>query len=521
MNQMSILFKMIEGQQINKYCLEKLLGVGDLGATFKVSEVVRDETLRKLAIKIIPERSDANFTELLTAINLEHPNIICSYRSDECKFFNSDAMLYLTMELGKESLQNRLTKRRLPPEEIKKIVGDIASALVYLHEEKKVHRNLKPENILLVEQNWKLSDFGLMRELNNENFLQTNNPIGTVSYKPPEAFNKDSVITAEWDIWSLGVILLEMLSGKIPYNTADSFAQFLTDVFKGRIKLPPFPKEFEPLVFGCLKKDSSQRWTAKQVLEAVTGRKTPSLPKTYSAPSQISLGSNFTEILPDGVELEMIAIPGGSFLMGSIDNEYTKPQHPVNLTAFRMGKYPITQAQYQAVMDNNPSYFKEGDDYPVEQVNWDDAKEFCLRLSKMTGKTYRLPSEAEWEYAAKAGTNTYYSFGDEASDLQKVSWYQDISQTYPVGKKKAGNKWGLYDMLGNVWEWCEDDWHPNYNGAPNDGRAWIDNNNRSQSELRTMRGDSRNPYSRLCRGVWRNFVLPNRRHVNDGFRVVC
>jgi len=227
------------------------------------------------------------------------------------------------------------------------------------------------------------------------------------------------------------------------------------------------------------------------------------------------------------IEPEMIYISAGSFLMGSEEDDSQayadeRTQHQVTITQpFYIGKYPITQEQYEAVMGNNPSYFLKGGKYPVEYVSWHDAQEFCQKLSNLTEKTYRLPSESEWEYAAKAGTQTNYYYGDDESPLGEYAWYEDNSndQTQPVGQKKP-NKWGLYDMLGNVWEWCEDDWHSNYKGAPNDGRAWIDNDNRSQLEYRTIRGGSWGSYSRYCRCANRDFNFPARRLNDFGFRVV-
>jgi len=250
----------------------------------------------------------------------------------------------------------------------------------------------------------------------------------------------------------------------------------------------------------------------------------------------------------------MIAIPAGSFMMGSTEEDNEKPPHQVTLTAFHIGKYPVTQELFSAVMGNNPSHFKKGDKYPVESVSWDDAQEFCRRLSKMTGKTYRLPSEAQWEYAARARTQTRYYFGDNENQLKEYAWYKDNSnkQTHPVGQKKPNkwglydmlgnvwdwyeansnrqtqpvgqkkpNQWGLYDMLGNAWEWCLDDYHPNYNGVPKDGRAWIDNDNRSQSKDRILRGGSCHSYSRNCSCFRRFNFNPAGRNYFYGFRVVC
>jgi formylglycine-generating enzyme required for sulfatase activity len=149
----------------------------------------------------------------------------------------------------------------------------------------------------------------------------------------------------------------------------------------------------------------------------------------------------------------MVILPAGSFMMGSDEDDTEKPKHQVALKQFAISKYPVTQEQYQAVMGNNPSRFKDNPKNPVEQVNWHDAQAFCQKLNQKTLKKYRLPSEAEWEYACRAGTQTGYYFGDDEKQLGEYAWYQDNSgsKTHPIGQKKPNN-WGLYDMSGNVWE---------------------------------------------------------------------
>jgi formylglycine-generating enzyme required for sulfatase activity len=167
-------------------------------------------------------------------------------------------------------------------------------------------------------------------------------------------------------------------------------------------------------------------------------------------------------------------ISAGDFYMGSEESGDEKPVHKVKINnPFYLGIYPVTQREWKAVMDDNPSYFK-GDDMPVEQVSWDDVQEFIKKLNEKEGTDrYRLPSEAEWEYACRVGTTSRYSFGDDESKLGDYAWYDDNSgdKTHPVGQKKP-NSWGLYDMHGNVWEWVQDKWHDSYGGAPTDGSAW-------------------------------------------------
>ena len=237
----------------------------------------------------------------------------------------------------------------------------------------------------------------------------------------------------------------------------------------------------------------------------------------------------FTEDLGNGVFLDMVEIPGGTFIMGSPENEAQRrlnesPQHQVTVPSFCMGKYELTQAQYQAIMGDNPAYFK-GNNRPVENVSWNDAVAFCEKLSQKTGKKYRLPSEAEWEYACRAGTTTPFYFGESVTpDLVNYDGNytyasapkgQYRQQTTDVGTFPP-NVFGLYDMHGNVWEWCEDDWQENYINAPTNGSALI-----SRSNIKTLRGGSWYDFPENCRSAYRfDYYLVS--YFNPvGFRVVC
>ena len=249
----------------------------------------------------------------------------------------------------------------------------------------------------------------------------------------------------------------------------------------------------------------------------------PSPRPSSSASIRFTKPTPFTENLPKGITLEMVSLPAGQFLMGSPDSDpdayqNEKPPHQVQVNSFAIGKYPVTQAQYQAVMGTNPSRFQNNPQNPVEKVSWNDAQAFCQKLSQITGKTYGLPTEAEWEYACRAGTTTRYYFGDNANQLGDYAWYSGNSQskTHPVGDKKP-NAWGLYDMIGNVWEWCEDNWHDNYIGAPKDGSAWLKNGNDNRSPLR---GGSWINSPNSCRSANRSRNLPSYDY-DFGFRVVC
>jgi len=234
-----------------------------------------------------------------------------------------------------------------------------------------------------------------------------------------------------------------------------------------------------------------------------------SVPPVFSTPGNtIDLGG--------GVKLELVQIKPGKFNMGSNDggtNE--KPAHEVEITkGFSMGKYEVTQGQYERVMGSNPSSFK-GTDRPVENMTWDEAVEFCRKASQITGRKVRLPTEAEWEYACRAGSTGKYCYGDDDGRLEEYAWYGANSggETHPVGQKKP-NAWGLYDMHGNVWEWCAD-WYGAYTGT----RA-VDPKGPGTGEARILRGAALYTLPMHCRAANRIWDPPGARTRNRGFRVV-
>ncbi|HEX8181823.1 MAG TPA: SUMF1/EgtB/PvdO family nonheme iron enzyme [Pyrinomonadaceae bacterium] len=221
-------------------------------------------------------------------------------------------------------------------------------------------------------------------------------------------------------------------------------------------------------------------------------------------------------VLTNQAGIELVWIPPGSFAMGSANgNSNERPVHEVSIReGFYMGRYEVTQAQWQGLMGSNPSSFK-GTNFPVEQVSWADAVAFIARLNAQhDGYTYRLPTEAEWEYAARAGTT-----GDYAGELEALAWYggNSGSETHPVGRKLP-NAFGLYDMHGNVWEWCADFYHDTYAGAPTDGSAWLTG---GTPKSRVMRGGSWYNNADLCRAASRDWLAPNRHGFVIGLRVVA
>ena len=260
----------------------------------------------------------------------------------------------------------------------------------------------------------------------------------------------------------------------------------------------------------------------------------------------------YDEPLDKGVlSLRMMQIPAGSFVMGSPETELEHednegPQHEVTVPQFFMAKYPVTQAQWRVVaampqinqtLDPEPSHFK-GDLRPVEQVSWDDAVEFCDRLTLSTNRQYRLPTEAEWEYACRAGTTTPFHFGETLSTdyanycgkdreisgtnysgaygLGTKGEYRE--ETTPVTQFDCANAYGLCDMHGNVWEWCQDHWHSNYEAAPTDGSAWLTDDDEA---YRVLRGGAWYNLPRYCRSAIRDLRTRENHSIRSGFRVSC
>ncbi len=271
---------------------------------------------------------------------------------------------------------------------------------------------------------------------------------------------------------------------------------------------------------------------AKQMIEHVTG---------------ITQNSTWIEDLGNGVQLTLVTIPAGTFLMGSPEGEGSPseyPQHPVTVNSFLMGMHLVTQRQWQQVakypmvkhpLISNPSYFK-GDNLPVEQVSWQDAMEFCARLSQITGRYYRLPSEAEWEYACRARTTTPFYFGSAIAP-HLVNYLSPQTSDSPLTEKSGQqttdvgtfppNSFQLYDLHGNVWEWCLDHWHDDYHGAPTDGSPWL---NQDDPQFRVLRGGGWNMNASVCRsafryamhgGNWGKNQQKVAKYLNIGFRVVC
>jgi formylglycine-generating enzyme required for sulfatase activity len=593
---------------IGSYQLIRKLGAGGFGEVWLARDL-DSSTPREVAVKT-PLKSDVDLDALLQEATVwaratGHPNVLEFLAA---RVF--DGQIVLVSEYAPDgSLTNWLKQHggRAPSvESAVEIAIGILSGLEHLHTRNIIHRDVKPDNVLLMGAIPRLADFGISRVFKSTSKSAVT--AGTPLYMAPEAFNRKR--NQQTDLWSVGVILYQMLSGRLPFAGADIAELYGAILNEDPEPQPAFvPTWLRQSVAKALAKDPERRYqTAAEMIAALAApspriEETPALlqsrpeligeppskrettliipqpprpiptiadssrpnplppaapshrlskwltgimtgllviataiylganltsnsapPPSFTGGSADSAGKSFTENV-NGVKLEMVGVPGGEFLMGSPENEEglppdgwtEKPQHRVTLQPFSIGVLEITQAQWKAMMDgNNPSKFR-GDNLPVENVSWDDAKEFCRKLTTMTGKRYGLPSEAEWEYACRAGTTRAY-----AGNLDSMGWYTDNSgaETHPGGQK-LGNLFSIYDMHGNVSEWCEDLYHDTYGGAhgnpPTDGSAWLSGEG---LKTRVIRGGSWKDNSGDARSAFRGAIYLGERTIYVGFRVV-
>jgi formylglycine-generating enzyme required for sulfatase activity len=289
--------------------------------------------------------------------------------------------------------------------------------------------------------------------------------------------------------------------------------------FKGRLTQETLTVKTR---FGALQLPSTELKAIRVLQDAAPGGTPATAERTQgTAPGGVTPGTPAfaSETWRNSLGIEFVLIPAGKFMMGSDKgDDDEKPVHEARLSKpFYLGKYEVTQGQWQAVMGNNPSRFKGDPNRPVEQVAWEDVQTFIRKLNAIDGgTTYRLPTEAEWEYAARAGTTTAYSFGDDPRLLGEYAWYSENAKgkTHPVGQKKA-NAWGLHDMHGNVWEWVQD-WY----SKPYPSGTVTDPQGPASGSIRVYRGGSWITHARYCRVSYRDDHAPGGRVVHLGFRLL-
>jgi formylglycine-generating enzyme required for sulfatase activity len=552
----------------DRYQALKLIGQGGFGKTFLAIDHDKPSKPQCVIKQFFPQGQGTGGLQKAAELFAEeakrldelgkHPQIpeLLAY------FIHEDQRQYLVQEyIAGQNLEQELKSQgNFNQDKIRTLLLDLLPVLDFIHQRQVIHRDIKPENIIRRAQDNKLVlvDFGAAKAVTPVNRSVTGTMIGSAEYVAPEQMNGKAVNAS--DLYSLGVTCLYLLTGISPFDLFDvgehewvwrdylvnnSISKDLGNILD---KLVIFgTKKRYQSVEEVLKDLSPKSTTSVQnpipvkpvVTKPISSPVQPAVTKPVPMiiqPAQVATPKNiiipkvvgtYTETIvkkslfnKQEIELEMIILPAGNFTMGSDERDTEQPKHQVTIKQFAIGKYPITQEQYKAVIGNNPSYFKGNPKNPVEMIKWQNAQRFCRKLSEKTGKKYRLPSEAEWEYSCRAGTQTCYYFGNDEKQLGEYAWYMDNSghTTRPVGQKKPNN-WGLYDMSGNVWEWCEDGSHENYKNAPKDGTAWNDSH--SQSDFRVMRGGSGMDSMWYCRSACRSTFPLDHLGPRRGFRVVC
>jgi formylglycine-generating enzyme required for sulfatase activity len=562
--------------------LLKFLGSGSFGEVWQAEERTTF-SVNEFALKFVRAKGDQGID--LEAVRHEiglwkqasgHPNVIPFIKAD----LYGEELVIVSEYADGGSMKGWLAQHggQAPSlAEAARMARGILRGLEHLHGKGVLHRDLKPDNVLLQGGVPRLTDFGVSGVLTTR--TDTKTLTGTLRYMPPEAFQKKK--SEHTDIWAVGILLYQMLTGRVPFDAPDDAAVMYQILMEEPPSLPAsVPPAVQAVVLKALSKDRAQRYpTAAAMREDLEkALRTPdrlrpagaALPSdayrefAFTTPTVDDKGNviqnrqltarSFSERIA-GVELEMVEIPGGDFLRGSTEADakaawedakrYNKdaswdwliselPQRRVVVPPFFLSKGAVTQGQWRAVaklpkvnadLNPEPSHFKGDDLLPADSVNWHEAQEFCARLTALTGRAYRLPSEAEWEYACRAGTTTPFAFGPTVTPA-----LANYNGNYPYGQATKGdyrektwpvfsgmpNAFGLYNMHGNLWEWCEDIWQDSYDDLPVDGSP---NLNQGQKDGRVLRGGSWNFVARLCRSAVRSRDTPRLRYNSLGFRV--
>ena len=444
---------------------------------------------------------------------------------------------YLVQEFidGENLLQELHRAGRFSEAKIKELLLDLLPVLQFIHAGQVIHRDIKPENVIRRRSDGRLVivDFGAAKMASQTALQKTGTTIGSPEYTAPEQAKGKPVYAS--DIYALGVTCIYLLTQISPFDLfSDSEFQWVwRQYLNGIVVNDKLGRVLDKMLEQALVR---RYQTVDDVLQdldlpkkspisaPVRSQPVPSVVQPLQTPAS-TLSNSLVLDCGNGVKLELVKVAGGSFNMGSDKYDNEKPIHRVNLSGFLIGKYAVTQAQYQAVMENNPSKFKSAQN-PVEKVSWHDAIAFCQKLSQKTGQKVRLPSEAEWEYAAKGGNQSKgYEYAG-SNNLDEVGWYINNSsrKTYAVGQKKA-NEIGIYDMSGNIWEWCLDDWHWSYQVKSdrlknNGNEPWGDVNiSENDNCLRLLRGGSCYNVANKCRSAIRSGYYSGSRYYYHGFRL--
>ena len=600
--------------QGGKYRIESVLGQGAYGITYLATTKVKGElgyVPVKMAIKeffskelntrkvngnvsevssdsLAGKYSNMFLREARNLSHLKHDGIV-----NVLEAFSENNTHYYVMEyVDGGSLDAYVrSKGRLSERETLSLARQIGSALAFMHDNKMLHLDLKPKNIMLrADGTLCLIDFGLSKqyEADGEPESSTTIGLGTPGYAPLEQGDSDDrkTFAPTLDIYAFGATLFKMLTGKTPPRASDIFNEGFPEetllsleiseetISAIRHAMNPRKGDRPQTVEEFLRELVEDRddidvgsWDVKEThddgsedtdvtddvtpLEKDPARKSKDVPvdepgKTpakslnkrllygvvggllaavvavlcilwgISSSAKRETGYSNGILKVNGIEYPMVYVSGGSFMMGSDDSEaYSdeKPVHRVTLSSYRIGKYEVTQELWEAVMGSNPSYFK-GSRRPVENVSWEDCQTFIRKLNSLTGQTFKLPTEAQWEFAARGGNSSRGYKYSGSNYIENVGCYYDNSgsTSHNVGTKSP-NELGIYDMSGNVYEWCRD-WKGTYSSS-----SQVDPEGPSAGSYRVLRGGSWYYYARGCRVSYRGGNSPDDRDDYLGLRL--
>ena len=544
------------GDIVGNYRLIGLIGEGGMSSVF---EAEHNRLGRKVAIKVLHPSFLQNSAIRNRFINeaqmmevLQHPNI-----TRVLDFHDSGDELCLVMEFLDGVDLNKWVKLNGPmqTDRILSILNQILPALQYAHDKGVIHRDIKPSNIFVnPDGHVKILDFGISKLIGSSSDTVTGTYLGTPMYMSPEQVKDTKNINHLSDIYSLGVTIYFLVTGKAPYSASDSQFSIWTKIVQ-----EPLPGIFDIGVWGTIvemacKKDASDRYqNCTLFLQDVSSISVhcnhtivPDTESTIVTNSSIHFnnddnyrnprGGFYGTISPfeefnDWISYNkylrdcMVNVDSGTFTMGCTSDqdiygeidEY--PTRSVKLKDFKIGKFLVTQRDWLFVMGNNPSHFDYSPTCPVENVSWNEIQLFLDRLNANSSEVYRLPTEAEWEYAARGGQfhEKYWYSGSQ--NIEDSAWYDENSEskTHPVGSK-CGNSLGLYDMSGNVYEWCQDRYGPYIKLAE---EQIINPTGPDYGANRLIRGGSCMSPKKYCRVSYRRGMDPDISTFYTGFRLAC
>ena len=539
---------MIEHQQLGKYKLEEHLGSGAYADVYRATDTTLKRTVALKVLKpmlLADEEAFARFVqEAQTAAGLFHPHIATVLDLGEAEGRYFLAMRYV----NGPSLDKLLAERGpLPWSEALRITEEIAEALQFAHDKGLIHRDVKPGNILVSESEGAvLTDFGLVKAMHASGMTATGSFLGTPHYMAPEIWKGEQVSSAT-DQYALACILAELLSGQVLYDGMTPPA-----VMAKHFQPPTLPVKWPAhisvdlatILRRSLAQNSKKRFdTLKQFISSLQApRRTvdeSNIPKGKTKGRGLAIQGDVMAItlgkgkLIAGVVLELVRIPAGPFLMGSnVHDQYTKeneqPQHEIHLEEYWMGITPVTVAQFETFVratgykttaetegsNNWKSAARGKPDHPVTYVSWHDGLVFCDWASKETGLEIILPSEAQWEKAARGADGRTWPWGNQAPDNKRCNFDNNIKDTSPVSNYiPAGvSPFGCDDMAGNVWEWTST-LYKDYPYRVADGREDMD-----ADGARVMRGGAFDYFDVSVRCAYRSWFDPNGTYNNCGFR---